>query len=204
VPFLADQFAAVKLDGSDFVLGTRPAFQFMALAQARCKVCEESVMRPQNPIYRYPEVHSCIKCEELCCAACSCQCTCLSACGVDGDEDMDRNVEECTSCRGWYHSSCAEFGKTIFFCGLCVLSKPARVYCEHCWKWFLLFCPECADVRCNECGEMSWCHECNENYCDECRDVAFCQSCSSSFCFTCRVVAYCETCEMSYCDSCGH
>jgi hypothetical protein len=52
-PFLAGQFSAVKLDRSGAVLGTKPAFQFIALAQARYTVCEESVMKPKSKFHRY-------------------------------------------------------------------------------------------------------------------------------------------------------
>jgi hypothetical protein len=183
------------------VWSTKPAFQFIALAKAKCTICKESVMRPTSKYHRYPGAHSCIKCEGLCCAACSCQCTCLSTCSVIRDEDLDRDVEdpECTNCRGWCHLSCAEFDDTIYFCGFC-----QSAYCDHCWGWYLRLCSQCEEILCNECVDMSWCNGCNESYCDECRDVASCQSCNSSFCSTCRVVAYCETCETSYCDSCGH
>jgi hypothetical protein len=172
------------------------------LAQAMCTVCEKSVMRPKTDFhrYRYPGAHSCIKCEELCCSACSCQCSCLAMCGLEWNEDLGRDyVEECTSCRGWCHCNCNESNETILFCNFC-----QGAFCEHCWVSFLRFCPQCGEVSCDDCLDMSWCDGCNEYYCDECRDIAFCQKCSSSFCSTCRVVGYCETCEVSYCDSCGH
>jgi hypothetical protein len=202
-PFLADQFFAVKLDRSDAVLGTKPAFQFIVLAQARCTVCEESVMKPKSKSHRYPGAHSCSKCEELCCAACSCQCACLAACGVDREEDRSREVEKCTNCLQWCRWSCAESKGTILilFCGICL-----SAYCDHSWDCLLRLCSlmVCGKVSCEECLDMDWCDICYQCYCEGCRDVAFCQNCHSNFCSTCRVVGYCATCEVSYCDSCGH